>query len=70
MRGTTYLSADDLDDIRNAHGCGVPLAKLAAQVGTSEDDLRRLLGLPQWNAGSVQGDLFSGQPTRDGNSER
>jgi len=62
MRGTPYLSADTLDDIRNAYGCGVPLETLAAQVGTSENDLQRLLGLPQWNAGPIQGDLFADQP--------
>ena len=43
-----YICGDDLQDIRNAYGCGIPLERLAAQVGVSEDDLRRLLGLPQW----------------------
>jgi AraC-like DNA-binding protein len=44
---TPYLCQDVLDDAKNALGCGVSLEKLAAQVGVSEDELRRLLGLPQ-----------------------
>ena len=43
-----YLDADTLQDARNAYGCGIPMELLAAQVGVSEDDLRRLLGLPAW----------------------
>ena len=43
-----YIDADTLDEIRNAYGCGIPLERLAAQVGTDEQTLRRLLGLPQW----------------------
>ena len=48
MSGQLYIDQDTLDDIRNAHAMGVPLQRLAAQVGVSEDDLRRLLGLPAW----------------------
>jgi hypothetical protein len=44
----TYLDADTLADIANAYGCGIPLERLAAQVGTDEQTLRRRLGLPQW----------------------
>ena len=44
----TYVDGDTLDEIANAYGLGVPLETLAAQVGTTEDDLRRLLGLPKW----------------------
>ena len=43
-----YLDADMLQDARNAYGMGVSLETLAAQLGNSEDALRRLLGLPQW----------------------
>ena len=66
MNRTTYISGDDLDDIRNAHACGVPLEKLAAQLGTDEDDLRRRLGLPSWKRLPERGD----QPQRDAVSER
>ena len=48
MKHATYISGDMLDDARNAFAMGVSLELLAAQVGTSEDELRRLLGLPQW----------------------
>ena len=48
MSGQRYLSGDDIADARNAYGLGVPLATLAAQLGVSEDELRRLLGLPEW----------------------
>ena len=44
----TYISGDDLQDARNAYGCGIPLERLAAQLNIAEDALRRLLGLPQW----------------------
>ena len=43
-----YLDADTLQDARNAYGCGIPMELLAAQLGVSEDDLRRRLGLPEW----------------------
>ena len=52
-----YIDADTLDEIRNAYGCGIPLERLAAQVGVSEDDLRRLLGLPQWKTLPQQTEL-------------
>ena len=45
---TPYLCQDVLDEIRNAFGMGVSLETLAAQLGTTEDALRRLLGLPAW----------------------
>lgn len=45
---TKYIDADTLLDARNAHGMGVPLAKIASQLGISERDLRRALGLPEW----------------------
>jgi len=45
---TAYIDADTLQDARNAYACGVPLQTLAAQLATSEGDLRRLLGLPAW----------------------
>ena len=45
---STYISGDMLDDARNAFAMGVSLELLAAQVGTSEDELRRLMGLPRW----------------------
>ena len=48
MKRPTYIDQDTIDDIRNAHAMGISLELLAAQVGTSEDDLRRLLRLPQW----------------------
>ena len=48
MKRPTYIDQGTIDDIRNAHAMGISLELLAAQVGTSEDDLRRLLGLPQW----------------------
>ena len=44
----SYISADDLEDIRNAYGMGVPLAELSARVGVSEQQLRRWLGWPEW----------------------
>ena len=43
-----YIDQDTLDEIRNAYGMGVSLKTLAAQLGTTEDALRRLLGLPAW----------------------
>lgn len=46
--GGTYLCQDVLDDARNAFACGIPLERLAAQLGTDEQTLRRLLGLPAW----------------------
>ena len=48
MKRSPYISGDQLEDARNAHACGIPLDRLAAQLGTSEADLRRLLRLPQW----------------------
>ena len=44
----TYIDADTLQDARNAHACGIPLERLAAQLGIAEEALRRLLRLPQW----------------------
>ena len=43
-----YLDADMLQDARNAYGMGVSLETLAAQLGITEEALRRLLRLPQW----------------------
>ena len=43
-----YIDADTLDEIRNAYGLGVPLERLASQLGTDEETLRQLLGLPKW----------------------
>ena len=43
-----YIDGDQLDEIRNAYGCGIPLERLAAQLNIAEDALRRLLGLPAW----------------------
>ena len=43
-----YIDQDTLDEIRNAYGMGVSLKTLAAQLGTTEDALRRLMGLPEW----------------------
>jgi hypothetical protein len=65
----TYLCQDILDDIRNAHACGISLELLAAQVGVSEDELRRLLGLPAWKQLPQQLVLFD-QPQRDAISDR
>lgn len=70
MSGHPYIDADTLEDIRNAHACGVPFELLAAQAGTVEDDLRRRLGLPRRWTQPVQGDLFSGQPQQEGVSDR
>ena len=64
-----YIDQDTLEDARNAHGCGVPLDRLAAQLGTDEDDLRRRLGLPSWKRLPEQLELFN-QPQRDAVSER
>jgi hypothetical protein len=66
---TPYIDGDTLQDIANAYGCGVPLDRLAAQVGTDEDDLRRRLGLPEWKRLPEQLVLFD-QPQRDAVSER
>lgn len=41
------LTADELDEIRNAWGFGVPLSILARQRGIDEQELRRQLGLPE-----------------------
>lgn len=40
------LSPDELDEIRNSWGCGVPLQLLATQHGVTENELRRQLGIP------------------------
>ena len=69
MNRTTYISGDTLLDIADAHACGIPLDRLAAQVGTDEDDLRRRLGLPDWKRLPERGELFD-QPQRDHISER
>ena len=69
MSGQPYIDQDTIDDIRNAYGLGVPLETLAAQVCTTEDDLRRLLGLPAWKQLPEQLELFD-QPERDAISER
>ena len=66
MNRTPYIDGDTLQDIANAYGCGVPLDRLAAQVSTDEDDLRRRLGLPEWQRLPERGD----QPQRDAVSER
>jgi hypothetical protein len=65
----TYLCQDILDDIRNAHACGISLELLAAQVGVSEDELRRLLGLPAWKQLPQQNE-FDWEPQRAPVSER
>ncbi len=62
-----YIDADTIDDVRNAHACGVPLEQLAAQVGIAEDALRRLLGLSHR---PIQPDPFDGQPERTAVSDR
>ncbi|MCA9036411.1 MAG: hypothetical protein KDA91_14850 [Planctomycetaceae bacterium] len=60
MSGRPYIDGDTLQDIRNAYGMGVPLDQLAAQVGITEPELRRLLGLPQWGPEvQTQPDLFA-----------
>ena len=69
MSGQPYIDGDTLQDIANAHACGIPLDRLAAQVGTDEDDLRRRLGLPDWKRLPERGDLLD-QPQRDAVSER
>ena len=52
-----YLDADTLADCRNALGCQVPIAKIAAHVGVSVDELRHALGMPQWkDVPAVHGD--------------
>ena len=48
MKRPIYISGDMLDDARNAHACGIPLERLAAQLGIAEEALRRLMGLPEW----------------------
>jgi hypothetical protein len=65
----TYIDGDTLDDIRNAHACGISLELLAAQVGVSEDELRRLLGLPAWKQLPQQNE-FDWEPQRAPVSER
>ncbi len=69
MSGQPYIDQDTLDDIRNAHACGIPLERLAAQVGVSEDELRRLLGLPAWKQLPQQNE-FDWEPQRDAISQR
>lgn len=54
------LTPDQLADVRNAWGFGVPLETLAPQVGLSVDELRIELGQPAWRP--VQRDLFEDQP--------
>lgn len=66
----TYLDADTLQDIRNAHACGISLELLAAQVGTSEVDLRRRLGLPQWKPERPEQLELDWEPRRASISER
>lgn len=47
-----YIDSDSLEDIRNAHACGISLAQLAAQAGVNVNQLRRMLGLPEWESES------------------
>ncbi len=41
------LTSDEIADVRNAWGFGVPLSILARQRGIDEQELRRQLGLPE-----------------------
>lgn len=54
------LTAEQVADVRNAWGFGVPLETLAPQVNLSVDELRIALGQPAWQP--VQRDLFADQP--------
>jgi len=68
---TRYISGDELADAQNAHGMGVPLAKIAAHLRLPETDLRRMLGLPPVNApqptcGNADCDLWSGSDRLEG----
>ena len=65
----TYLCQDVLADARNAHACGIPLQRLAAQLGIAEDELRRLLRLPAWKQ-LPQQNGFDWEPRRASVSER
>ncbi len=49
-----YLSQDQIDDCRNALGCGISISRIAVQLGVTEKELRRLLGLPEWELEHVQ----------------
>lgn len=41
-----YLSGDEIEDARNARGCGVPLERIARHLRISVDEFRQSLGLP------------------------
>ena len=49
-----YFSQTQIDDARNALGFGVSAAQIAAQLGVTEKELRRLLGLPDWELEDIQ----------------
>lgn len=44
---TKQLTSDEIADVRNAWGFGVPLSILARQRDIDEQALRRQLGLPE-----------------------
>jgi hypothetical protein len=48
MSGTPCIDGPTLDEAREAHRQGVPLATLAGKLRCDTDHLTRLLGLPQW----------------------
>ena len=45
---THSLDSQQIADVRNARGCGVPWPRLSRHYGIPVIELRRLLGEPQW----------------------
>ena len=58
-----YYSADDIADIKNARGCGVPWDRIAGHYGDSVENIQHACGEPAWKAEpqpeSEESDLWS-----------
>jgi hypothetical protein len=55
------LNEDQVKDLKNARGCGVPWPTLAKHYGLPVAELQRLSGQPQWKdleQPTTQGTLF------------
>ncbi len=60
-----YIPQDLLDQAREAHRQGIPLAELARKLDTEVEHLSQLLGLPCWRQVPVSNvselDLWAGE---------
>jgi len=66
-----YIDQDTRDEIQRAHDSGTAHEVIAGQIGTSAEELCRLMGWPQWkpvppNQSTDEFCLFEGSEALDG----